>query len=175
MLRTGSRIDVYDPGQFKRKLRFILIVVFLAIGILSFRLWYLQIIKGNAFLQSSENNSLRLRKIKPLRGLIMDRNRTIIAGNRPSFDIIFIPDKKRDLNRSLEKIKRFYAENSLEFSDDFSMPARIKPFVPVVLERNVSLEKIGFTRCRDGSNAGSRVSLPGGTRPGSGIHRGGKP
>jgi penicillin-binding protein 2 len=142
MLRTGNRIDVYDPGQLKQKLRFILIIVFSALAILSLRLWYLQVIKGDEFRQSSENNSLRLRKIKPLRGLIMDRNRRIIADNRPSFDIIFIPDKKRDINQSIEKIKRAYAENSLEFSDDLSIPDRIKPFVPIILERNVSLEKI---------------------------------
>ena len=148
MLTTGNRIDVYDPGQFKSKLRFILIIVFSVLAILSLRLWYLQIIKGDEFRQSSENNSLRLRKIKPLRGLIMDRNRTIIANNRPSFDIIFIPDKKKDINQSIEKIKRAYAENSLEFSDDLSIPTKIKPFVPIVLERNVSLEKIAVVETR---------------------------
>ena len=142
MLRAGKRIDVYDPSQLKQKLRYILIIVFSALAILSLRLWYLQIIKGDEFRQSSENNSLRLRKIKPLRGLIMDRNRKIIANNRPSFDIIFIPDKKRKINQSIEKIKGFYAEKSLEFSEDVSIPNRIKPFVPVILERNVSLEKI---------------------------------
>ena len=142
MLRTGNRIDVYDPGQVKSKLRIILIIILSALAILALRLWYLQIIRGDEFRQSSENNSLRLRKIKPLRGLIMDRNRTIIVNNRPSFDIVFIPGKKRDINLSIERIKRSYAENSLKFADDFSIPGRIKPFVPIILERNVSLEKI---------------------------------
>ncbi len=142
MLKTGKRIDVYDPAQLKPKLRMILIIVFSALAILALRLWYLQIIKGDTYRQRSENNSLRLKKIKPLRGLIMDRNRQIIVNNRPSFDVIFIPDKKRDINLSVEKIQKFYAVNSLAFAGELSVPNRIKPFVPVILERNVTLEKI---------------------------------
>jgi penicillin-binding protein 2 len=41
------------------------------------------VIKGDELRQRSENNSVRLRKIKPPRGLIMDEDRRILVDNQP--------------------------------------------------------------------------------------------
>jgi penicillin-binding protein 2 len=142
MLKLGSRLDVYEPGQLRPKFRALLIVVAVVLTILAFRLWYMQLIKGDEFRQRSENNSLRLRKIKPLRGLIMDRNRMTLVENRSSFDIIFIPDKTRDIHKTVEKLKSLYAINSLEMPANLSIPGRIKPFVPVIIEKNATMAKV---------------------------------
>ncbi|MCK9363716.1 MAG: penicillin-binding protein 2 [Syntrophales bacterium] len=142
MLKLGNRLDVYEPGQLKHKFGVLLIIVAVVLTILALRLWYLQVIKGDDFRQRSENNSLRLRKIKPLRGLIMDRNRKLLTENRPSFNILFIPDKARDINKSIDKIKWFYSLNSLELAGNVSIPDKLKPFVPVTLERNATMEKV---------------------------------
>ncbi|MHB8828350.1 MAG: penicillin-binding protein 2, partial [Syntrophales bacterium] len=142
MLKLGNRLDVYEPGQLKHKFGVLLIIVAVVLTILALRLWYLQVIKGDDFRQRSENNSLRLRKIKPLRGLIMDRNRKMLTENRPSFNILFIPDKERDINKSIEKIKWFYSLNSLEFTGKLSIPDKLKPFVPITIERNATMEKV---------------------------------
>jgi penicillin-binding protein 2 len=142
MLKLGNRLDVYEPGQLKPKFRILLIVVSVMLTILLLRLWYMQIIKGDDFLQRSENNSLRIRKIKPLRGFIMDRNRKILVENRPSFDIVFIPDRTRDVRKTIEKIKRLYTSSSLEFSNNLSIPDKPKPFVPIMLERNATMTKV---------------------------------
>jgi penicillin-binding protein 2 len=142
MLKLGSRIDVYEPGQLKPKFKVLLVVVTIVLTILALRLWYMQLIKGDEFRQRSENNSLRLRKIKPLRGLIMDRNRKTLVENRSSFDIIFIPDKTRDIKKTVENLKRLYAMNSLELPANLSIPDRLKPFVPVVIEKNTTMAKV---------------------------------
>ncbi len=59
--------------------------------ILALRLWYLQILQGDYFLRLSENNRLRTVFLPPPRGLIYDRSGTVLAKNRPSFNVEFVP------------------------------------------------------------------------------------
>ena len=142
MRKIGDRLGGYEPGRLKNRLRILLIIVSVALSLLVIRLWYLQVIKGYDLRQRSENNSVRLRKIKPLRGLIMDEGRRVLVDNQPSFDIVFIPNRTKDIRKVVEKINALYTERSLKFPALTSLPDRAKPFVPVLLERNISMEKL---------------------------------
>jgi len=119
-------------------------LILVALTILLFRLWYLQVFKGDDLKQRSENNSIRFRKIIPLRGLILDRNRHVVVDNRPSFDVLYMPGKGKDPDRVIEKLKELYKHRSLEFSYDQPFPKKIKPYLPVKLEKNVSMEKVAL-------------------------------
>ncbi|MDP3097135.1 MAG: hypothetical protein Q8M86_04245, partial [Syntrophales bacterium] len=142
MWKIGDRLGGYEPGQFKQRFRMLFIIVSVALSLLVMRLWYLQVIKGDELRQRSENNSVRLRKIKPMRGLIMDEDRRVLVDNQPSFDIVFIPNRTKDIRKVIEKIKALYTERSLKFPALTSPSDRVKPFVPVLLERNISMEKL---------------------------------
>jgi len=142
MWKIGDRLGGYEPGQFKHRFRMLFIIVSVALSLLVMRLWYLQVIKGDELRQRSENNSVRLRKIKPMRGLIMDEGRRVLVDNQPSYDIVFIPNRTKDIRKVIEKIKALYTERSLKFSALTSLSDRVKPFVPVLLERNISMEKL---------------------------------
>ncbi len=142
MWKIGNRLGGYDPDRFRHKIKLLFIIVSVALSLLVIRLWYLQVTKGGELRQRSENNSVRLRKIKPMRGLILDEGRRIIVDNQPSFDIIFVPNRTKDMRNVIDKIKGLYAERSLTFSSVSSPSSYVKPFVPVLLERNVSMEKL---------------------------------
>jgi penicillin-binding protein 2 len=77
-----------------------------------------------------------------MRGLIMDDSRRVLVENQPSFDIVFIPNRKKDIQKVIDKIKELYTERSLTLPALSALPGRVKPFVPVLLERNVSMEKL---------------------------------
>jgi penicillin-binding protein 2 len=142
MWKIGNRLGGYDPGRFRHKFKLLFVIVFVGLSLLVIRLWYLQVIKGDELRQRSENNSVRLRKIKPMRGLIMDEGRRIIVDNQPSFDIVFVPNRTKDMQKVIDKIKGLYTERSLTFSALSSLSDHVKPFVPVLLERNISMEKL---------------------------------
>jgi len=142
MRKIGDRLDGFEPGQFKHKFKMLFIIVSVALSLLVMRMWYLQVIEGNELRQRSENNSVRLRKIKPMRGLIMDEDRRVLVDNQPSFDIVFIPNRTKDIRTVIDKIKELYTERSLTFPALSALPGRVKPFVPVLLERNISMEKL---------------------------------
>jgi penicillin-binding protein 2 len=142
MWKIGDRLGGYEPGQFKHSFRMLFIIVSVALSLLVMRLWYLQVIKGDELRQRSENNSVRLRKIKPMRGLIMDEDRRVLVDNQPSYDIVFIPNRTKDIRKVIEKIEALYTERSLKYQSLSSPSDRVKPFVPVLLERNISMEKL---------------------------------
>lgn len=142
MQQIHDRLDRYEPGQFKNKFKILFIVVSIALTLIVMRLWYLQVIKGNELRQRSENNSVRLRKIKSMRGLILDAGRRVLVDNQPSFDLIFVPDRTRDVNTTTEKIRTLYTERSLTLSTLSSFTGKMKPLVPVTLEKNISMEKL---------------------------------
>jgi len=144
MKKQPNLLSRHEPPEFRQKFKIVGAALFVAISVLIIRLGYLQIIKGDEFRQKSENNSVRFRNLKPLRGLIMDRNRVILADNRPSFDVIYIPNKNRGNESSIEKLKNLYQSKSLELLYDQSVSKNAKPYLPIKLEKNVGMEKIAL-------------------------------
>ena len=110
MQKIHDRLNEYESGQFKRKFKLLFILVSVALTLIVMRMWYLQVIKGDELRQRSENNSVRLRKIKSMRGLILDARRQVLVDNQPSFDLVFVPNRTRDINKIIEKIKALYDE-----------------------------------------------------------------
>jgi penicillin-binding protein 2 len=144
MAKQYNLLNGPEPAEFRQKLKNIIVLILVALSILLVRLWYLQVIKGDDFKQRSENNSVRFRNIMPLRGLIMDRNRHVVVDNRPSFDVLYMPSRGKDPERLVEKLKELYKSKSLEFSYDQPFPKKMKPYLPVKLEKNVSIGKVAL-------------------------------
>ena len=148
-LRNGP-----EPADFQQKLKIVTALLLIIFSALLVRLWYLQVIKGDALKQRSENNSIRFLKIQPLRGLIMDKNGVVLVDNRPSFDVLYMPNKGKDHEAVIERLKNIYKSRSLELSYDQPFPKKVKPYLPVKLEKNVSMEKVAIVE----TNA---LTLPG--------------
>jgi penicillin-binding protein 2 len=144
MIKQRNLLNGPEPAEFRQKLNITIALILLALSIILVRLWYLQVIKGDDLKQRSENNSVRFRKIKPLRGLITDRNGLVMVDNRPSFDILYLPGKAKDPDLVIEKLKELYHRKSLELSYDMVLPKRMKPYLPIKLEKNVSMEKVAI-------------------------------
>lgn len=74
---------------------------------LSVRLFYLQSVRYEQNLQSSDENRLRQIELRAERGLIFDRHGTLLVGNRPSYQIVLLPAEIRKM-KSEEKDSLFY-------------------------------------------------------------------
>jgi penicillin-binding protein 2 len=137
-----DRLNEYDPPGLKRKFKALFWIVAIAMALLCCRLLYLQIIKGDEFQARSENNSVRLRKIKPLRGFILDTHRQVLVDNQPAFDLMYIPNRTTPVGETVEAIKARYIARGLTPNLDAYPTGRLQPFVPIRLERNISREKL---------------------------------
>ena len=133
-----------ETSEFRQKFKIFFVLLLIIFSVLLIRLWYLQVIKGGELKQRSEINSVRFRKIKPLRGLIMDRKGRLLVDNLPSFDVVYMPGKVKDQEQLIEKLKILYKRKSLQFVLDQHFPKIVKPYLPITLEKNVGMEKVAL-------------------------------
>ena len=82
-------------------------VIILAFLGLSWRLWQLQIVRGEHYRQAADYNRSRLVELAASRGIIYDAQGNILARNRPSFQVTIIPaDLPRDDDEAQASLTR---------------------------------------------------------------------
>ena len=73
-------------------------------GLLGARMGQLQITGHQHYATMSQANRVRLVPIPPNRGLIHDRNGVLLADNRPTYQLMVIPEQIPDLDQTLEQL-----------------------------------------------------------------------
>lgn len=81
------------------------VVILLLTGVLIWRLFQLQVVEYQVFAELSQGNRLRIQPLPPTRGLIFDRNGTVLAENLPAWELIVIPEEISDLGASLQSLE----------------------------------------------------------------------
>ena len=145
MLEKRDRLVRYDPGEYRDRFTFFFWVILAAVCVLVLRLWYLQIIKGEDLLKRSENNRIRIREVKAMRGIVLDSRGVVLVENRPSYDVVIFPEDVKDLKGLVEKLEALYAKVGLTFPMDYeTIRENRRPFTPLRVDRNVSREKLAL-------------------------------
>lgn len=93
--------------EFQERFKYLYAILFIGLGILLSRMVYLQVLKGDEMRQYSEENRIKKVKIASPRGMIFDRNRTLLIDNRPAFDLEIIPQYFK-LSSAEEKVETFH-------------------------------------------------------------------
>lgn len=78
-------------------------VVLLLLGLI-LRLINLQIVNHEHFITLSQDNRVKLQPLPPTRGLIYDRNGTILAQNLPTYSLEVTPERVQDMQQTLAGI-----------------------------------------------------------------------
>ncbi len=71
------------------------------------RLGQLQITEYEYFSAQSQGNRIRVQPMPPTRGLIYDRNGTILAENLPSYQLELTPEQVPDMEETLDRLAQF--------------------------------------------------------------------
>lgn len=77
--------------ELNRRLRWVVVVVVTAFVALVGRLWQLQVVRGEQYLEQTLSNVVHERYLPSIRGRILDRNGEELASNRPAFNIYVTP------------------------------------------------------------------------------------
>jgi penicillin-binding protein 2 len=75
----------------RERLRYLVLVVFIAFSVMVARLWQLQVVRGEEYYRQTRRNVVDTRMLPSVRGKILDRNLDPIADNRPAFNLYGIP------------------------------------------------------------------------------------
>lgn len=147
-------LNAPETPEFRQKFKVVFSVVLIVFSLLLIRLWYLQVIKAAELRERSESNSVRFRKILPMRGIITDRNGVVLADNLPSFDVVYMPGTTEDNENLVSRLQILYARKKMQIDLSKQYSKKARPYMPVKLERNVGMEKVAIVEANS-------VTLPG--------------
>ncbi|MEA2625731.1 MAG: penicillin-binding protein 2 [Candidatus Binatota bacterium] len=161
--RPGQQTDERDtelvrtrdlPDTFRRRLNAATALALLAFFVLFGRLWHLQVTRGDEYRVLSEHNRIRLKRVKAIRGLVFDRKGTVLVENRPSFDVVMVPEDAREPDRVIDRLEGYLEEQIPEAHQALTTNVERPPFQPVVLKRDVDWRTLVAVETR-------QIELPG--------------
>ena len=124
--------------------RVILASVFsvLLLGMVIARLVQLQVIDHELFAEKSQGNRVRIEPVPPIRGLIFDRNGTVIAENLPAYQLELIPEQVEDLEDTLNRLAAIELIEREDIGRFMELSRSGPRFKPVTLKLRLTDEEI---------------------------------
>lgn len=147
---------IFNQESILQESRFIwasLVVVTIA-GTLLFRLWYLQIYRGAYYQKISERNRVRRIEIPARRGIIYDRNGEVLIGNRPFYDLVYIPQYVQDKDTTFKVLSRLLHVPTQSFEKRLRSGGGRPKFLPINLKKNLSQHEVSTIEA-------NKIYLPG--------------
>lgn len=130
------------------------LLVVLSIAAMVARLWFLQIYRGDYYQLISERNRIRKIEVPAPRGIIYDRNGKVILGNRPFFDLVYIPQYVDDKDTTFSILSRILHIPVPSFERRLLLGGGRPRFLPINLKRNLSLHEVSVIET-------NKIFLPG--------------
>jgi penicillin-binding protein 2 len=125
------------PPALTRRVVMVGVVAAITIALLISRLWFLQIVRGGEMRATSESNRIRLTRLPAARGLVYDRFGDLLVDNRPSFDVVLVPEDARDRAQTLAMLSQHLDEPGEDLERRIRAPSRRPPYAGIVVERDV--------------------------------------
>lgn len=132
------------------RIRLVFLAIALMLGLLSARLWQLQVIKGTEYARLSQGNRLRTEKIPSPRGIIYDRNGKPLVKNSPYYFVALLPEMAR--RADLAAISAFLGMNPREVAD--IVGAVKDPIEPIRIKGGLSFDEVAFIEARISDHPG---------------------
>ncbi len=131
-----------DSDWYKQRIIGIILLVLICFAALFMRLFFLQVIKGEEFRGLSDNNSIRLQRIEPFRGMIFDRNKLMLVDNRPSFDVSITVKDAQPVAQTLAKLSTYLRVTDEELLEKTAGQKGIKAYKPVLLRQDIGRDSV---------------------------------
>ncbi len=146
IMTITEKEEVIIEKPFKKKnLEIVWVVVMIFFGILLGRVFYLDIIKGNYYLELSKGNRIRTVLLKAPRGKILDKFGNILVSNVSSVDAVLIPNdlpenpnEKNSVIEKLSQILEVEKDGLISLVD--GQPK--KSINPILVKENINQEQV---------------------------------
>ncbi len=149
-MEYGSQQD--ELRELQRRLTIFRVGLLLVVGVLAFRLWQLQIHEGPHYQGLSENNTSRTVILEPARGLIYDRNGSLVANNVSSFSLYVTVEDVKDRGALVRKLVDLIGLDETQIRK--KMSERAGKLVPRKLKEGLTLREAALVESH-------RLDLPG--------------
>lgn len=153
-MRRGQRVHSKrrERSIMNNRAKVALGVIIACMGGLTAHVYDIQINQHEKQAAVAKSNSIKDLMISPTRGEIVDRNGTVIAGNRPMYDLIVVPDritgfrKDRDMaaENYLEVIQKFIPLSESEHQSAKNRIKRSSPYQKVIVKRDLNENQLAI-------------------------------
>lgn len=96
-----------DVDRFRSRILIAASMVVLCFAVLIGRFVFLQVVQHDYYITRAEDNRISLVPITPNRGLIQDRNGTVLARNYSAFTLEITPSKIADLDATIDALSQY--------------------------------------------------------------------
>jgi penicillin-binding protein 2 len=136
------------------------VVIFCA---LFFRLWALQVISGERYLEHAENNQVRSFRLPAPRGSIVDRDGTVLVSNTPGTLIQIWPAAVEDMpvterNQMLRRLSRLLGVRFKTVRERLDQRLGSDPLTPVTIRSDVSDLRAAYLMEHQGDFPGVQIA-----------------
>lgn len=111
-------------------------------GLLTARLWQLQVEQGEGYALLAEDNRVNRRVLMPPRGRILDRQGRLLATNEPTYRLLLVPEQARDIAAVLAKVRAIVdlpEERIARLRQEARGRAR---FIPLILREDLRWDEV---------------------------------
>jgi penicillin-binding protein 2 len=138
-----SSWDIRLLEELRGRIAYFYFALVVLLTILLFALLRLQIVNGEHYQRLSVKNRVRVYRVRPVRGRILDRNGVPLAINKPSFNLYLLADDvgKREWNALKEELRRLL-KISPDQLEKRKGDARKSPTVACLIKRNLSEKEV---------------------------------
>jgi penicillin-binding protein 2 len=143
-----------DRRSLQARLTSIQYIVATVFGALAIAFWMFQIAQHEKFREMAENNHTRELPLPAPRGVLFDRNGTILVENTGSHQIALVREQTKDLDRTLRLLAQATGVDEAQLHETVDRRRREPSYRPIVLIDNATLEQVAAFRAR-------RYELPG--------------
>src|SRR5919106_3790540 len=128
--------------QFALRVAILSGIALTAFSIIFFRLWYLQVLSGDRYLEEAQNNQVRELRVQAPRGNIVDRNGKMLVDNRTALALQVEPQGlpqqgSSERKRLIERLAGVAKMREGEIEKEIRKQTKELPASPVTLRRDV--------------------------------------
>lgn len=112
------------------------------------RLYYLQVVRSEEYRMLADENRISLRLLAPPRGLIVDRNEVVVAGNMQNYRVLLVPEQTKrpgeklavSADRTLQALAKLIPLDDFQRQKVLREVGRKPEFVPLNVVENLTWE-----------------------------------
>src|SRR5919202_148252 len=141
-----------DTSQnLRARLRFIQALVVLMLGVLSVRLYVLQVVRGERYAEIAENQRRRRLPIPAPRGVIFDREGRVLVDSRPIYNVILSREdvKDKDLNALIDPLSEGLNVDKDILRDYFEVVKTMPAFESIMVKQDAKPGDIAWVEAHN--------------------------
>ena len=143
--------------EFQDRFKYLYAALFFGIGLLVCRLVFLQVLKGDQMRHYSEENRIKRVKVAAPRGMIFDRNHSLLIDNRPDFDLEITPQYLKESKQEkavISRLARILKVQEKEIQTQLDKAKSQPSFMPVKIKTELSRDEVAHVEVR-------KIDMPG--------------